>query len=69
MSLKRYMSDMLLLTLHKAETKLMAPDMAKDFHITSRHLSGTAVRKDCHSSLNTTLGPAMEKRVEDRALN
>lgn len=64
------MSDMLLLlTLHKAETKLMAQDIAKYFHVTSRSLSGTAVRKDFHSSLNTTLGPAAEKRVEHRAFN
>lgn len=64
------MSDMLLLlTLHKAETKLMAPDTEKYFHVTSRRLSGTAARKDSHSSLNTTLGLATGKRVEDRAFN
>lgn len=36
----------LLLFLHEAETKLMAPDIAKYSHVASMHLSGTAVRKE-----------------------
>lgn len=37
---------LLLLTLHKAETKLMAPDTAKHFHVVSRCLSAAAVAEE-----------------------
>jgi len=46
----------------------MAPDIANYFHVASRRLSGTALRKEQYRSLNTALGPEKEKRVKLRSL-